>query len=149
MFTLFLRGKSPSGIRAAEVRRLAALAYRAAGGRGSAEMSVTSVDDRAMRKLNRRHRGKDKTTDVLSFGYEGAADFPVPAKAPRVLGDVFISLPQVRRQAKRIGRSPRQEFAIVVVHGALHLMGFDHDTPARERRMFGLQHEILLRLRIF
>jgi probable rRNA maturation factor len=145
MLILDVRGVSTSGLRADEVRRLADAAYRAAGGKGSAEMTVTVVVDRRMRTLNRRHRGKDKTTDVLSFGYEDARDLVGPKGGTRTLGDVFISLPQVRRQAKEIGRTVRQEFALMVVHGTLHLMGFDHETLAQERRMFGLQHEILLR----
>ncbi len=148
--TLTIRGALPRGVTATEIRVLAAAAFRRAGGRGSAEISLSIITDAAMRTLNRRHRGKDATTDVLSFSYDGARDFVQPPKsATHNLGDVFISLPQVRRQAKRIDRTVREEFALMVVHGVLHLMGFDHATPSQERTMFGLQQEILMRSGFF
>ncbi len=147
MFTLTLRGKPPRGVTEKELQRLASAAFQYAGGKGSAEMSLSVITDAVMRKLNRTHRGKDATTDVLSFSYK---DTPQPVQ-PKVvnLGDVFVSLAQVRRQAKRIDRSVEQEFALMVVHGVLHLMGYDHVTPSQERRMFGLQQEILMRTGIF
>ena len=117
-----------------------------AGGRGSAIASLTVVDDATIRRLNRQYRGKDKVTDVLSFGFFGTKDkFPLPpGSGPSALGDIFVSLPQIRRQAKRADRSAQQEFGLMVVHGMLHLMGFDHETLAQEKRMFRLQQDILL-----
>lgn len=146
MFTLIVRGRPPHGVTAKELQRIASATFVYAGGKGNAEMSLSVVADAVIRKLNRQYRGKDATTDVLSFGYEDAREFVRPKKdTVRILGDVFVSLPQVRRQAKQIGRSVSQEFALMVVHGTLHLMGYDHATLRDERRMFGLQHEILIR----
>jgi probable rRNA maturation factor len=72
----------------------------------------------------------------------------MPAKlqpaGERQLGDIVISLPQVRRQAKAIGRGTKAEFCLMVVHGTLHLLGYDHETLADEKKMFQLQHDILI-----
>jgi probable rRNA maturation factor len=116
-----------------------------------AELSLTVVTDARMRKLNREYRGKDKTTDVLSFGQIDPSGKAIStlfrstgsSRQPRQLGDIFISLPQVRRQAREIGRPVNQEFALMVVHGTLHALGFDHKTLAQEKRIFTLQHDIL------
>ncbi len=145
MVEVTVRGALPSGTGKALLARLAGIAYRLAGGRGSAAMSVSLVGDAAIRRLNRVYRGKDRVTDVLSFANEAPA---VPGE-PRDLGDVFIDGAQVRRQAKEVGRTVREELCLMVVHGTLHLMGHDHKTLADERRMFGLQHEVLLRARVF
>jgi probable rRNA maturation factor len=133
--TLILRGRLPAGITAKRVSMLANAAYARGRGKPGVEMSVSVVGDAEIRRLNRQYRGKDKVTDVLSFSMSGEAG----------LGDIFICLPQVRRQARLFGRSAAAEFALMVVHGTLHLMGHDHATLAQERRMFGLQHDVLSR----
>jgi probable rRNA maturation factor len=134
-FSIVIRGSLPPGMSRAKLTSLARAAFLRGGGKGAVEMSVSVVSDAVIRRLNRQYRGKDKVTDVLSFGMDGAAG----------LGDIFICLPQVRRQARTIGRSAASEFALMVVHGTLHLMGYDHATLVQERRMFGLQHEVLER----
>lgn len=139
MLTVALSGRLPSGISKAVAVKLARAAYLRGGGKHMTEMSISIVTDAQIRKLNRQYRGKDKVTDVLSFGMGEA----LMKGAPRELGDIFISLPQVRRQAKRIDRPVATEFALMVVHGTLHLMGYDHETLTQERRMFGLQHDVL------
>jgi probable rRNA maturation factor len=94
-------------------------------------VSITYVDDRGMRKLNREHRGKNTTTDVLSFPSEpGAGEFPH-------LGDIVISLPVAEKMAKKLGVSRRREVETLVIHGFLHLCGFDHETDKGE--MMALQ----------
>jgi probable rRNA maturation factor len=146
MVSVEISGKLPAGVDDTFVRKLIGAAWRAAGGTGRAQLSVRVVSDAAIRQLNRRYRMKDRTTDVLSFRYEEAKDFPEPPSKVKELGDIVISLPQVRRQAKEIGRSPAAELALMVVHGTLHLMGHDHETVAQENQMFGLQHDVLARL---
>lgn len=148
MITVDISGKLPTGADQALVRKLVGGAWRAAGGTGRAQVSVRMVSDAAIRRLNRHYRMHNRATDVLSFRYEEAKEFLSPPSAIKELGDIVISLPQVRRQAKSIGRSASAEFALMVVHGTLHLMGFDHETVRQEKRMFGLQHDILARLRI-
>lgn len=147
MVTITFEGRLPAGIGRAHVGRLASLAFARGGGKGRAAMSLSVIGDARMRSLNRQWRGKDRTTDVLSFGLKERRGFvlPGPEKAAQDIGDLFISLPQVRRQAKRIGRPVREEFALMVVHGVLHLLGHDHETLAQEKAMFALQHDILIR----
>jgi len=154
-------GKLPVGWTTKKVASLATLAATHAGFRGKGVVSVKVVADAEMRKLNKMYRDKDKTTDVLSFGYtalnashasehrSALAKNVIPAEAGihnpvTELGDIVISLPQVRRQATEIGRDAGAEFALMVVHGVLHVLGHDHVTLAQETRMFSLQHEILL-----
>ena len=97
-------------------------------------MSLTYVDDRGMRKLNREHRGKNMTTDVLSFpsGVEKGA-FPH-------LGDIVISLPTAEKMAKKFGVSRRREVEMLVIHAFLHLCGQDHETDGGE--MMALQAQL-------
>lgn len=110
------------------------------------EIAIVLADDVRLRELNRRWRGIDRATDVLSFGYDepapGRRRAPRPARtAPRpregapvpVSGDLVISLDRVRAQAKRYRVTPGRELARLVVHGALHLAGLDHHrTDERE-----------------
>lgn len=122
------------------VKKIVAAALRGAKIRGSAEVGVVFVSDREMSKLNATYRGKRKTTDVLSFGNEEAW----PAGEKRVLlGDVAISVGQAGRQARTAGKPLRNEMALLLVHGVLHLSGYDHEKIGDERIMFGLQRRIL------
>ena len=106
------------------------------------ELSVVLTGDGEVKKLNRRYRKKDKTTDVLSFPLlEGKRLKTVKGSIP--LGDVVISIPQTRRQARQQGKDFRQELALLLTHGILHLLGYDHGTRAEEKRMFGLQDRLL------
>lgn len=137
-------GRAPVGV--AWVRRLSERTLAAVKGRSferGAEMSVTWVGDARMRRLNKDYRGKDRTTDVLSFPLLEGKRLAKAPKRPLPLGDVVISLPRTRRQAAERGVPFRDELALLLVHGILHLLGFDHATPAQEKRMFGLQSRIL------
>jgi probable rRNA maturation factor len=133
-----LNGRLPSGVSRTLVHGLVEATYGRAGSGASALVTVSLVGDQEIRKLNRRYRGKDAVTDVLSFGYDRS-------KGDVSLGDIVICLPQVKRQAKRAGKRISEEFALMVVHGMLHLLGYDHVTLAEERVMFGIQHDILIR----
>jgi len=104
------------------------------------------VDDSVMRDLNTQHRGLDKTTDVLSFPYLAEDDSFVEAtdgSGGPLLGEIVISAEQIRRQAKQSGHKIQAEFALMLVHGTLHLLGYNHSTPKEETEMFGLQKNIL------
>jgi probable rRNA maturation factor len=130
------------------LRSDAAAAMRAAE-LGRAELSVMIVDDAAIRALNRDFRGKDRATDVLSFSQleEARRSVPKPAnvdaRARVLLGDVVISIDTALAQARRAGISPRQRLATLLVHGMLHLVGYDHErSRADARRMFAREREI-------
>lgn len=97
-------------------------------------ISLTYVDDRGMRKLNREHRGKNMTTDVLSFP-SGAEKGAFPH-----LGDIVVSLPMADKMAKKFGVSRRREVETLVIHGFLHLCGHDHEMDRGE--MMTLQAQL-------
>jgi len=98
-----------------------------------AELSVVLCDDAVMRDLNRRYRKRDRTTDVLAFAMNEGPRMPAVVAAP--LGDVVISVPTAARQARTAGKRTVDEITILLAHGLLHLLGFDHGTPAEDRRM--------------
>lgn len=111
------------------------------------ELSFLITNDDTVRELNKNYRGIDDTTDVLSFALteEGAdsSAFITPPDDVLHLGEVIISYPQAARQAANAGHSAEKEIALLVVHGVLHLLGYDHDELEREREMRGLEQEIL------
>ncbi|MDF1565659.1 MAG: rRNA maturation RNase YbeY [Deltaproteobacteria bacterium] len=100
---------------------------------GRAELSILFVDDPAIRVLNRDYRQKDRPTDVLSFPQDGLGE--LPAGEPRILGDVVISLPTARRQARERHRGLGEELRRLLVHGFLHLLGHDHEEDDEARVM--------------
>jgi probable rRNA maturation factor len=108
----------------------------AAHGRDRRELTVRIVGAAESRRLNRRYRGKDKPTNVLSF----------PADAPGMLGDLVICAPVVAREARGQGKPAAAHWAHMVVHGVLHLLGFDHIRPDDARVMEGRERAILARL---
>ena len=115
------------------LKKIVEAALRGAKVKTSVEVGVVFVSDREMTKLNTVHRNKKKTTDVLSFA-DGAHG---------LLGDVVISVAQAERQAKEAKKPLRNEIAMLVVHGVLHLLGYDHETLKDENVMFPLQARIL------
>jgi len=108
--------------------------------RPRAECSVILVDDDAIAALNRTYRGVRDPTDVLAFAM---TEGPFGASWPDLLGDVVISVETARRQARERGGSLRSELALLLVHGILHLLGYDHDSARRRRAMWPQQRAIL------
>ncbi|HLA48645.1 MAG TPA: rRNA maturation RNase YbeY [Nitrospinota bacterium] len=97
------------------------------------EISILFIDDMEMRILNKRYRGKDKTTDVLSFPQ--ISDFKSAIRNPQfaiLLGDVVISLETAKRQAKESGHPFNREVIILLTHGILHLLGYDHEGDKKK-----------------
>jgi probable rRNA maturation factor len=118
-----------------DVKRIAKAALQAEGVPGGLAVRITRDDE--MRQLNRRYRGKDKPTNVLSFPAGPAAG------ESAYLGDVAISIDYVDRQGARTGAGFRYTFAYYLVHGILHLLGHDHHHPADARRMYRRTRQIL------
>ena len=87
-------------------------------------VALCLVSDRKMREFNRRFRGRDTTTDVLSF----PAGPPPSGTDERPLGDIVVSVPAAARQARDAGHSVTQELKTLTLHGYLHLLGYDHET---------------------
>ncbi len=112
-------------------------------GESSSELSIELIGDRRMRRLNRVYRRKDRTTDVLAFGMR-ESDNPCPT----LLGDVVISVPTAFRQARETGRTLDDELATLLVHGVLHLCGYDHERNEKEAaRMHRRERAILQMVR--
>jgi len=101
-------------------------------GKPNAELSILLVDDSLIRKLNASYRGKDRPTDVLSFAM-GEGQFG--DLNPDILGDVAISVPTATRQGRRRGRDAFEEVTMLLAHGLLHLIGYDHGSDEQEREM--------------
>jgi probable rRNA maturation factor len=111
-----------------------------------AELSVLIVGPRAMRALNREYRGMDRTTDVLSFPQYGLAE-GLPEDGPFAMGDVVVDIERAGEQAREFGHSLDMELRRLLVHGVLHLAGYDHEGGAREReRMRRKERSLLLAL---
>lgn len=111
------------------------------------EVSILLVDDAAIRKLNRTHRGKDQATDVLSFPMlDPEPDAALPG--PLMLGDIVISMPAAARQAEEYGHTLQRELGFLTVHGVLHLLGCDHEEEGERARMRELEELVLSDLRL-
>ena len=108
--------------------------------KGSAEISILLADDDTVRDLNREHRGKDQPTNVLSFAI-GEADGL--GEAPVMLGDVVLASGVVLREASAQGKPVAAHLRHLVVHGVLHLLGYDHETDLDAESMESLEVEIL------
>jgi probable rRNA maturation factor len=133
------------------MEKLAVLTLQTAKSRSFAEtseLSLVLVGDAQMRRLNRQYRGMDKTTDVLSFPLLEGKKLKSGLPTRTLLGDVVISLPQTRKQAKEAGKTFEAEAALLLVHGILHLLGYDHGSKAEEKLMFGLQGQILKKFKV-
>ncbi len=101
-------------------------------GQADAALTITFIRDRAMRVLNRDYREIDKPTDVLSFAYHEADDGIVEQGEPAHLGDVVISVETAERYAGELGLTFEQEIEHLIIHGTLHLAGYDHETDNGE-----------------
>ncbi len=120
----------------------AARAALAGGGapRGPAELAIVLADDALLRGLNRAWRGRDAPTNVLSFA--AGADTPPPG-APLLLGDVVLAFETVAAEAQAQGKTLADHLAHLVIHGVLHLLGFDHEIAAEAERMEALETRVL------
>lgn len=111
----------------------------------NAWVEVTLTDDPTVHKLNRQYRGVDRTTDVLSFSFSEhhPKDAPFKRKDFTALGMIVISIPKAKAQSEEYGHSLERELSFLFIHGMLHLLGYDHHTPADEKTMIALQDRIL------
>ncbi|MET0088763.1 MAG: rRNA maturation RNase YbeY [Candidatus Thiodiazotropha sp.] len=107
-------------------------------GRDEVELVIRLVDEAESQQLNRDYRGKDKPTNVLSFPFEAPDVVPVS-----LIGDLVICVPVVAREAEQQHKSLSAHWAHMVVHGVLHLQGFDHQTEPEAERMESREREIL------
>ena len=107
------------------------------------ELAIVLTDDAAIRELNRRWRGSDKATNVLSFPAHGLVP---PGSGPRPLGDVVIAYETMAREAQEQGLPLTHHLTHLAVHGFLHLLGYDHESDTEAETMEQLERDILARL---
>ncbi len=127
--------KIPTGLRML-IRRCCNAVLQMENFDGSAEISVTFVDNEEIRKLNAQYRNKDTATDVLSFpmGENGVYDLNMETGA-KILGDVVLSMEKAIEQANAYGHSLQREVAYLTAHSVLHLLGYDHIESMERVRM--------------
>jgi probable rRNA maturation factor len=118
------------GLSAAGLGRFLRTAQKAV--RLEGEVHVLLADDATLRRLNRTFRGKDQATDVLSFPAGPTTVFFGDPEGPGLAGDLAISLETAARQAEQFGHALRDEVRVLLLHGVLHLAGFDHETDMGE-----------------
>lgn len=118
------------------LRRVVQEALRAEGVTDPVELGLLVVDDARIQALNRQYLAHDWPTDVIAFGLEGGdLDFVTPPNGVRYLGDAVVSYPRAVEQSAEQGHSPARELACLVVHGVLHLLGYDDQTAAERDDM--------------
>jgi len=128
------------------VKKVAQQVLKAEGVAPPYEVSLVFTDSEAVRQLNRDYRGVDEPTDVLAFcmlPQKGDDSFTLPPDEVTRLGEVIISCPQAVEQAKEQGHSTERELALLVIHGILHLLGYDHEEPEEEAEMRTREKELL------
>ena len=129
------------------VRRIARTVLKAEGVAPSYEVSLVFTNSETVKQLNRDYRGVDELTDVLAFYMlpqkEVDDAFALPPDGVTRLGEVIISYPQAAEQAREQGHSPEKELVLLIIHGILHLLGYDHEEPEGESKMRGRERELL------
>lgn len=101
------------------------------------EMELLLTDNAEIQELNRTYRGKDRPTDVLSFGLEDDTN----------LGQLVISVERTEEQAKEVGNTFEEELRFLFAHGTMHLLGYDHEVPADEKIMLEKVYQLLGRVK--
>ena len=135
--------------RRGRLRRAVQAALESAGRECKGALTVVITDDVQVKELNRRYRGVDASTDVLAFGAADELDAFVPSpEIPAYLGDIVISYPRAVEQAAAYGHSAEEELSILVVHGVLHLLGYDHEQTGDREEMWATQSTALAALSI-
>lgn len=108
------------------------------------ELSISLVDNKEIKKLNKNYRGIDEETDVLSFPLEEDMVIPLP-----LLGDIIISVEKAREQAREFNHSLERELAYLTAHSVFHLVGYDHIDDKGRRQMREKEKKVMERLKIF
>jgi len=128
-------------VKGVESKLLSKIAHRALEvlGLSKVELSIALVSDAQIKRLNKLYRNKDKPTDVLSF--------PIGEKVEDwlILGDIVISVDTAKRQAQELGHSLEEELKRLLVHGLVHLLGYDHELGGEEEKKFFELEESVLR----
>ena len=139
---VIVRAAFADRISARWLRDVVEAALRAEEQPEDAELTLLITDDKETQALNKRFRDTDRPTDVLAFGGSEEEPFVTPKGFPIYLGDVVISYPRAVAQAKSAGHSVKDELALLIIHGCLHLLGYEHAEERERREMWERQEEI-------
>ncbi len=136
--------KIPTGLRMI-VRRCCNAVLRLEDFKGSAEVSVTFVNNEQIKELNNKYRNKNVPTDVLSFplGVDGSYDTD-PASGAKMLGDVVISMEKAQEQSRKYGHTLQKEVGYLTAHSVLHLLGYDHENGGMEKVHMREKEDIIM-----
>lgn len=140
---VMIHGKLPAGVTLRDVRRAILSTFSVARQRPFGGISVACVSEAEIRRLNRIWRKRDRSTNVLSFA---PARIPQPRDLAPQWGDIVLSPAFIARESRQRGISKKEELLHTLVHGALHLLGYDHGTKTQAHRMFLLQEQALQRV---
>ncbi len=140
-----INNESGIDVEEGRLQRLAAFVLESMHVHPDAELGVVLADEAAIEQLHVQWMNDPGPTDVLSFPMDELRPGRVDAVTPAgILGDIVICPQVALGQAEAAGHDLQQEMSVLLTHGMLHLMGFDHATPAEEAEMFGLQRDLLL-----
>jgi probable rRNA maturation factor len=134
------------------LRNIALKALEAEGIVSPTEMGLVVTDNETVQQLNRNYRDLDEPTDVLAFhmplykGQESELPFVSPPDGVHHLGEVVISYPKAVQQTQERGHNIEQELALLIIHGVLHLLGYDHEQPEERQRMRAKEKAIMRKL---
>jgi len=144
MIQVLIRPQTEPSMAARGIRQIASAVLEAEEVAPEASLSIVITDDDEIRSLNRQFAESDAATDVLAFADESRGHPFVSAPGePRYLGDVVISFARAREQAAADGRPVEEELRLLIVHGILHLLGYDHDTAESQQRMWERQNALI------
>ena len=144
MIQVVIRPQTESPVAARFVRQTASAVLQAEAVAGRVSLSIVITDDGEIQSLSRQFLGIDAPTDVLSFPDESTGHpFVSAPREPRYLGDVIVSLPRARAQAAEGGHTIAEELQLLIVHGILHLLGYDHATVDEQQQMWERQNAII------
>ena len=144
---VFVDEEFRGGVNGGWVKKIVRQVLKAEGVIPPYEVSLAFTNAETVRQLNRDYRGVDEPTDVLAFSMlpqKGTdSSFPLPPDGLTRLGEVIISYPQAAEQARELGHSPEKELALLIIHGILHLLGYDHEESEEESKMREREREFL------
>jgi probable rRNA maturation factor len=137
--TLELAGEQPAGFDLGPVQRAFAALAASELGLPAGQINAAFTDDAHIREVNRQQAGHDYATDVLSFSYIEDGGEAIDG----VVGELFVSLETAARQAAAAGISLEEEVALLVLHGCLHILGYDHQTPDEQALVQEWQNKLM------
>lgn len=137
-YTVFVVVEEPCEVENAGVQAAAWYTLQTVAAPAPCALTLTLTGSERVQEFNREYAGIDEPTDVLSFAAEDEP-YAVEPGEPPYLGDVIIAVPVARQQAAEAGHSLLNELQLLVIHGTLHLLGFDHQTPDQQAEMWAYQ----------